>query len=131
MPLSMPPHAPRHPTLVSVVDPDPVVRRNLERLLARLGAEVEAHATGAAFLAALAVRVPVCLVTAARLPDLSAVRLQAELRRLGYAVPTVVMSENGDVADAVASLRDGAIDVLEKPFIDQALATHIGTLLGR
>jgi FixJ family two-component response regulator len=120
----------RSASLVAVVDADAALCQRLRARLEALGAEVDAHASANAFLASLAARLPACLIADATLPDWSAAELLAELQRRGLDIPTLVMAASGDVRTAVAVLRHGALDCIEKPFIERALATHVAVLLG-
>jgi len=115
--------------LVCVVDPDPAVRRSVAALLRSLGAEVEGYATAREFLARLPTAVPVCVVAESRLPDMSGVALLQELRARGLKIPTILLSTDADVSGAVAAMRAGALDFIEKPYIDRALVTQVAPIL--
>lgn len=116
--------------VVAIVDADARLRERLRGRLASLGAEADGHPSVGAFLASLAVRLPSGLIADAMLPDRSAVELLRELRGRGLAIPTLVMAASGDVVTAVAVLRHGALDCIEKPLIERALAAHVAVLLG-
>jgi two-component system, LuxR family, response regulator FixJ len=115
--------------LVCVVDPDPAVRRSVGALLRAVGANVEGYATAAEFLAGLQRAVPVCVVAENRLPDMSGVALLQELRARGLSIPTILLSADADVSGAVAAMRAGAVDFIEKPYIDRALVTQVAPIL--
>jgi FixJ family two-component response regulator len=121
--------APRRASLVCVVDPDPDVRRNVGALLRALGAEVEGFATAREFLARLPSEMPVCVVAESRLPDMSGLALLQELRARGLRIPTILLSQDADVAGAVTAMRAGALDFIEKPYIDRALVTQVASIL--
>ena len=112
-----------------VVDPDPAVRRSVAELLRPLGVEVEGYATAREFLAHLPDAVPACLVTESRLPDMSGIALLQEVRARGLGIPTILLSADGDIAGAVTAMRAGALDFIEKPYIDRALATQVASIL--
>lgn len=117
--------------VVCVVDSDPTVGTNVRALLGLLGAEVRAFDSAAALLAALDTMdsAPVCIVADLVLPDLGGMQLMAELRRRGLDVPTILMSSESDVTSAVSAMRAGALDFIEKPYIDRALLNQIAPLL--
>jgi two-component system, NtrC family, nitrogen regulation response regulator NtrX len=50
-----------------------------------------------------------------RLPDASGIDLLRELRGAGVAVPVIMISGHGTIADAVEAVHAGAYDFLEKP----------------
>jgi two-component system response regulator FixJ len=65
--------------------------------------------------------VPDCVVTDVRMPGLSGLDLQRELKRLGVGVPVILITGHGDIAMAVAALKDGAADSIEKSFDNDRL----------
>lgn len=119
-----------HPALVYVADADPRVRASVCSLLAQVGAEVRAFATAADVLDGIAEARPSCLIADAQLPDLGALELLGILRQRGIRVPTILMSKDDDVTLAVAAMRAGALDFIEKPFVDRALLNQVAPLLG-
>lgn len=119
----------RHAGLVCVVDPDPAIRRSVAALLRALGAEVEGYATAGEFLARLPTAVPLCVVAESRLPDMSGIALIQELRARGLQIPTILLSADADVNGAVTAMRAGALDFIEKPYIDRALVTQVAPIL--
>jgi two-component system, LuxR family, response regulator FixJ len=122
--------ASRAARLVCVVDADPDVRRNVQALLAALGAETRGYATAREFLATLATEIPACVVADTRLPDLSGLELLEQVRARGLKIPTILLSTDAEIATAVTAIRAGAIDFIEKPYIDRALVTHVAPILG-
>ncbi|HUO79048.1 MAG TPA: response regulator [Steroidobacteraceae bacterium] len=119
----------RHAALVCIVDADPAVRQSVGALMRALGAEVASYATAREFLAGLGGTLPVCVVADNRLPDMGGVALIEELRRRGLEIPTVLLSADADVGGAVTAMRAGALDFIEKPYIDRALETVVAPIL--
>jgi two-component system response regulator FixJ len=115
--------------LVSVIDPDASVRRSVSKLLHALGAQVECYATAKEFLDHLPTAIPAVVIAEARLPDLSGLTLLQELRGRGLDIPVILLSSDADVTSAVTAMRAGALDFIEKPFIDRALAAQLGPIL--
>jgi two-component system response regulator FixJ len=59
-----------------------------------------------------------------RLPRRSGLDLQRTLKENGSQVPVILITGHGDIAMAVAAMRDGAYDFLEKPYdADQLIAS--------
>jgi two-component system response regulator FixJ len=107
--------------VVHVVDDDGAVRDSLAFLLGSAGLAVRTYASAAAFLDAMPIAGPGCVLTDVRMPDMDGLTLQRRLADLGSALPVIVMTGHGDVPIAVAALKTGAVDFLEKPFDDDRL----------
>jgi two-component system response regulator DctR len=120
---------------VYLVDDETVVRDALAWLLRsrRLLSEGFAHAE--AFEAHLATRdlaagwptSPACLLLDVRMPGTSGLVLFERLveRGLTSALPVIFLTGHGDVPTAVAAVKRGAFDFVEKPFSDNALVDRV------
>jgi two-component system response regulator FixJ len=111
--------------VVHVVDDEEPVRKSLAFLLTMAGFTVRMHESATSFLAAAPAIGKACLVTDLRMPDLSGVELLEKLGEAGAAVPAVVITGHGDVPMAVAAMKAGASDFIEKPFEDEVLIDAI------
>lgn len=108
---------------VFVIDDDPAVRTALNALLTVKGYAVALFESAEAFLAADRPGTAGCLLVDVRMPGMSGLELQRELRTRGAFPPIIVITGHGDVPLAVSALKAGAVDFLEKPFdIDTLLA---------
>lgn len=118
---------------VYLVDDNDGFRDSTAWLLETAGFETLAYASGAAFLQAYGDArhgaAPECLVSDIRMPQMSGLQLQEELRRRGIALPLVFVTAHGDVPLAVEAMRNGASNFLEKPFGDDALIDAIRVAL--
>src|SRR4029077_5154815 len=65
------------------------------------------------------------------MPEMDGIELQRRLRASKVAVPVIVITGHGDVALAVAAMKAGAVDFIEKPFDDEVLIGAIRTALAR
>lgn len=128
----MPDHA---ATRVHLVDDNDGFRESTAWLLETAGFEVESYPSAGAFLDSRGERPPPgtveCLVSDIRMPQMSGVQLQEELRRRGDAIPLVFVTAHGDVPLAVEAMRKGAANFLEKPFGDEVLVDAINAALAR
>ena len=105
--------------IVHVIDDDASLRESLGFLLEVRGYEVRLHESGDAFL-----EVDLncdegrdrCILTDVRMPGLDGLSLMRCLGEEADAPPVIIMTGHADVALAVAAVRAGALDVLEKPF---------------
>jgi FixJ family two-component response regulator len=107
--------------VVFVIDDDRGVREALESLIASMGLHVETFRTAQDFLRRARPDAPSCLVLDVRLPGLSGLDLQRELRNAGTPLPIVFITGHGDVPTSVQAMKAGAIEFLTKPFRDQQL----------
>ncbi len=116
---------------VLVVDDDVLIRRMLERTLTAEGYRVEGAADGGAALAAVERAVPDLVVLDVAMPGLDGLAVCRRLRRLGLAVPVLLLTARDAVSDRVAGLDSGGDDYLVKPFASEELLARIRALLRR
>ena len=113
---------------VHLVDDEPPVRRALTRLLRASGFDTQSYPSATDFLDALEPG-PGCVVADLRMPGLSGLDLQQELRRRGIGTPIIFISGRADVDSGVRAMKDGAVDFLQKPVSDEVLIQAIRTAL--
>jgi two-component system, LuxR family, response regulator FixJ len=104
-----------------VVEDDPGMRDALSLLLQSADFEVRSYQSAETFLVEVDRAQPICLLTDVRLPDMDGIVLYRHLVKLGLDPATVVITAHGDVPMAVAALKEGVIDFVEKPFDPAAL----------
>ncbi|MGD9946766.1 MAG: response regulator transcription factor, partial [Burkholderiaceae bacterium] len=118
--------------IVYVVDDDEAVRDSMRWLLEANGFQVSTFPSAEAFLAELPSPEPIaCLLLDVRMPGMSGLELHEELVRRGSTLPLVFITGHGDVPMAVASMKKGAYDFLEKPFSDEQLRQLVSDCLSR
>ena len=110
---------------VFLIDDEAGVRQALASMLSTYDFAVEAFASADAFLAAHGNVDGGCVVADVRMPGMSGLDLQRELARRGSPLPVVLVTGHGDIPMAVAALKAGAQDFLEKPVDDEALVAAI------
>lgn len=113
------------PATVFVVDDDPAVRKSLCWLMESVGLRVETFASAQEFLAAHDPDQPGCVVLDVRMPGMSGLDLQEQLRERGCRAPIIVMTAYGDVPMAVRAMKSGAVHFFEKPVSEQVLLDFI------
>ena len=107
---------------VAVVDDDHSVRKALQRLLRTAQMDAEIYASAAEFLAVTATPEPDCLVLDVRMPVMTGPELRIRLLAMGRRIPIVFITAHAEEL-ALGSLEPGEkIDVLHKPFDDEASA---------
>jgi two-component system response regulator FixJ len=110
---------------VFVVDDDADLREALGWLFQSAGLRVKSYSTAQEFLTDYKPEEPGCLLLDVRMPGLSGLDLQEELRRRGVPPPIIIMTGHARVPMAVRALKGGAIDFIQKPFSDQSLLERI------
>ena len=117
------------PPVVGVIDPDPVARNGLRTLLHRIGVDVSTYDSAESYLLAANGRHLACLIVDLLLPGMSGLELLRRLRSAGNDVPVVLLADESDVPTAVAAMREGATDFIEKPYVDVAVLKQVQKLL--
>ena len=110
---------------VHVVDDDDAIRDALAWLLRSRGVPARTWPSAEAFLAEWSEGLRGCLVLDVRMDGMSGVELFDRLLARGSRVPVVFLTGHGDVPLAVAALKKGAIDFVEKPVNDNELVDRI------
>ncbi len=105
-----------HDALIFIVDDDQAVSETLTLLLRIEGFATQSFGDGGSFLAATRVASPACVILDLHLPGRSGLEVLKELSGLKFPAPIIVMSGQSDIATAVAAMKGGALDFLEKPF---------------
>jgi FixJ family two-component response regulator len=115
--------------VVGVIDPDPVARNGLRTLLHGMGVDVSTFDSAESFLLAANGRQLGCLIVDLLLPGMSGLELLRRLRSSGNDVPVILLADESDVPTAVAAMREGATDFIEKPYVDVAVLKQVQKLL--
>ena len=113
------------PQMVHVVDDDAGVRDSLAFLFESAGLPVATYESATVLLDAAPRLMPGCILTDIRMPDLDGMALQQRLNEIGVRLPVIIMTGHADVPLAVAALKAGAIDFIEKPFDDEAMLSAV------
>lgn len=109
------------PRLVYIVDDDSMVRRALFFALTAGGYSPRSFASGADFLDEAASLAKGCVLLDLRMPQIGGIDILDEMRQQKLRLPVIIITGHGEVSDAVAAMKRGAVDFLEKPFGDATL----------
>ncbi len=127
-------NAPLGLPMVYLVDDEDVLRDALAWLLRSRRLLSEGFASAEAFVTLLDARrahpwptAPSCLLLDVRMPGMSGLALFDQLieRGLTQTLPVIFLTGHGDVPTAVAAVKRGAFDFVEKPFSDNALVDRV------
>ena len=106
---------------VFVVDDDASVRRALARLLTSLGLRVEAFTGAVEFFTRAPRGEHGCILLDIKMPKATGLDVQRQLGASGIEMPVIFMSALADVPLTVRAMKEGALEVLTKPFREDAL----------
>lgn len=101
--------------LIRLVDDDADFLEGLAFVLEAKGWTVAAYQDPLAFLKADRPSMPGCLILDIRMPGMSGIELQAEMKARGIDLPIIILTGHADVDSAVKTLKMGASDFLQKP----------------
>jgi two-component system response regulator FixJ len=110
---------------VFVVDDDAAVREGLRFMLRTAGYSVEAFPSARSFLENYDPRRGGCLLVDIRMPETTGLELQQELNVRGWRIPVIFITGHGTVSLAIAAMKAGAFDFIEKPLREDALVESI------
>ena len=116
---------------VLIVEDEMPMRMALEDILKAEGYRVLTAADGEAGMALVVAEKPDAILLDVMMPKVDGLALCAELRRLGIAVPVLMLTARGQVEDRVAGLDTGADDYLVKPFSPRELVARVRALVRR
>lgn len=110
---------------IYVVDDDDAVRAAVSLLVRTCGWEAVPCVDAEDFLERYTPDEDQVLVVDLRMPGMTGVELQRELRRRGDPLPVIVVTAHHDLPEARLAFDQGARAVLRKPFNDQDLLDWI------
>lgn len=116
---------------IFVIDDQKAVREALGEMLSTFGHRVDIYDSAQTFLDQLAARQHGCVVADVRMPGMDGIELVRELARRNITLPVVLISGHADVQMAVAAIKAGAEDFIEKPVDDAHLLAAINRALAR
>jgi FixJ family two-component response regulator len=121
--------------IVAVIEADEAARRLLCSLLSSLDAEIQDYDSAESYLASDRDESDCaglgCVITDVMLPGMSGIELLRRLRATETSPPVIVLGEETDVRAAVAAMREGAEDFIEKEHMDLAIPRRVASLLDR
>src|SRR5210317_714712 len=104
--------------IVFIVDDDASVRESLRWLIESVQLQVQCFSSAQEFLDGYKNQQTGCVVLDVRMPGVSGLDLQEELRQQGFVLPVIIITGHADVPMAVRAFKSGVFDFIEKPFND-------------
>ncbi|MEN2425351.1 response regulator transcription factor [Chromobacterium vaccinii] len=115
---------------LAIIDDDEAVRQSLLWLLDGQGYRADGFDSGEAFLADGHGQDYNGIILDLRLSGISGIVLLEKLAQWPYCPPVIMLTAHGDVPHAVAALKLGALDFIEKPFDDVHLLERAAAAVG-
>ena len=111
---------------VAVIDDDEAVLDSVSALLTRRGLLTIAMASATAALDAINSGTDIdCIVSDIRMPGLSGLDLHRQLQQRQIAIPLILITGHGEVDLAVAAMKAGVADFIEKPIDSSRLEASV------
>lgn len=134
-PQRLPPnlHTDRMPetTIVFVVDDDALMRSLISQVLTSAGMQVMSFGSAADLLSDGDLKTADVLLLDLQMPEMSGTELHQLLQQRGVDLPVLFISGSADLATAVAAMRNGAADFIEKPFQSALLIESVRRAMSR
>ncbi|MGA7343215.1 MAG: response regulator [Terracidiphilus sp.] len=107
--------------IVFIVDDDPSICEGLANLLESIGIPTQSHQSAEAFRDSWNREHRGCLLLDARLPGMSGVAFQDQMRATDIDLPIIFMTAHGDIPMVRKVMKAGAVEFLTKPFQKEEL----------
>lgn len=117
--------------VIFVIDDQESVRHAIGEMLSVFGFQVQTFDSALRFLNEIAPDRTGCVVADVRMPGMDGIALVTEMARRKSSMPAILISGHADVPMAVAGIKAGAEDFIEKPIDDAALVAAINRALTR
>ncbi|WP_201527914.1 MULTISPECIES: response regulator transcription factor [Psychrobacter] len=111
--------------LIHIIDDEESVRLSCEFLISSLGLPTQVWSSAVTFLQTVDIYHPAVVISDLMLPDMSGQALQVHLNEHHSPLALIALTGNGEITDAVAMLKKGAADYLEKPISSHRLQEAI------
>lgn len=106
---------------VHVLDDDQAVREALEFLIQTVGLSVKTYPSPTRFFEEFDPEAVGCLIMDIRMPVMSGLQVQTELKNRHIDIPIIMMTGHGDVELCRRAFLNGAVEFLLKPIDEQQL----------
>ena len=116
---------------VCLVDDDLDLRNLFKLMMKSAGIPVTTYPSAEEFLGTFEEKNLGCIVLDVRMPGIGGLELLETLRQRNVFIPIILLTGYADVPLAVRALHSGALEVLEKPFREGELLSHIRRALTR
>ena len=116
-------------SIISIVDDDHSVRESLHGLLRSVGFFVQVFSSAEEFLNSDHFDKTDCLILDVRMPGITGIELQRQLRAKGCRIPIIFISAHADEETRNQAMGGGAVAFLEKPLCEERVLAALKTAL--
>jgi len=106
---------------VFIVDDDPSICEGLANLLDSVGITARSYPSAEMFKQAWNREDTGCVLLDVRLPGITGVEFQEQMRNIGIDLPVIFMTAHGDIPMVRKVMKAGAVEFLTKPFQKEEL----------
>lgn len=107
--------------IIHIIDDEESVRMSCDFLISSLGLSTQVWASALTFLQQVNIYRPAVIVSDLMMPEMSGQALQVHLSQQDSPMALIALTGNGEIADAVNMMKQGAADYLEKPINSRRL----------
>jgi two-component system response regulator FixJ len=117
--------------IVHLIDDDASILESTAAFLSVRGFGVATYSSAAEFLEVASRGATGCVVTDVRMAGMTGIELVEHLRERRISIPIIVITAHADIGLAIKAMRCGVLDLLEKPFNNDALVKSIQDTFAR
>jgi len=117
--------------LIAIIDDNESMQDSLCDLIESVGLEAQCFGSAKAFLESDLHRRAECLIVDIRMPKMSGLELQVRLKREECNIPIIFITAYDDAEIRAQAMKEGAVEVLKKPFDHQLLLKTLRANLDR
>ena len=110
---------------IFIVEDDPLISDLLCMVFRSEGYRATSFSDGGTFKAVARQRAPACIILDVCMPGRSGLELLKDIDARNYSAPIIIMSGMASTLIAVEAVKNGAIDIIEKPFALDGLVTRV------
>ena len=115
--------------LIAIVDDDEAMQDSLGDLMEAAGLAARCFGSAEEFLECGLHRQAACLITDILMPKMSGLELQTRLKDEECDIPIIFITAYADASTRIQAMREGAVEVLAKPFDHQLLLKTVRAAL--
>ena len=116
---------------IYLIDDEEAIRHSASFMLRHAGFMVQTFSNGPEFLNELNGDSEGCVLLDVRMPEMDGLTVLSRIRDVTANLPVIILTGHGDVSTAVAAMKGGATDFLEKPFEKTAIVGAINDAIAK